>query len=226
MTDPGSKLIDSMVRDLQPVRPVRIGAVLALLLALEVVVLIVGTSWGGIRPDIGQRLRDPRFVAFVAILLASAVGSAWAALRLSVPGRELSGRAFAALFLLPSLAAAAAVALLPWGGRWTGIGSMMGACWHCISFTAATALVPWLGVVLTVSRLAPLNPARVGILAGLSAFALGAVGTQLHCGCNDGYHLALGHYLPVLAMALITGAIVARVLRMRTDARSASGVKQ
>jgi len=225
MSDSGRKLIDSIVRDLRPVRPVRIGAVLGLLLAVEAVVLAAGIGWSGIRPDIGARLRDPRFVGFVAILATAAIGSAWAALRLSVPGRELSGRALAGLLLLPSLAAAAAVVLLPWGGSWADLRPAMWACWHCISFTAATAFVPWLFVVVTVSRLAPLRPARVGILAGLSAFALGALATELHCAARDGYHLALGHYLPVLVMALVTGAFVARVLRMRADARSRKGVE-
>lgn len=225
MSDPGRNLIDAMVRDLRPVRPVRIAPVLALLLAVEAVVLATGTGCAGIRADIWERLRDPRYLAFIAVLVTAAAGSAWAALRLSVPGREPPGRAVVGLLLLPSLAAAAAVALLPWGGSWTGIGPTMGACWHCISFTAATAFVPWLVVMATVSRLAPLRPARVGILAGLSAFALGALGTELHCDARDGYHLALGHYLPVVGMALVTSVFVARVLRMRTDARSRKGVQ-
>jgi hypothetical protein len=224
MAERGKDLIDSMVRDLRPVRPVRIGAVLALLLAVEAIVLATGTGCAGIRADIWERLRDPRYLAFVGVLTTAAIGSAWAALRLSVPGREPPGRALVGLLLLPSLAAIAAVAWLPWGGSWVGIGPTMGACWHCISFTAATAFVPWLFVVVAVSRLAPLRPARVGILAGLSAFALGALGTELHCSARDGYHLAIGHYLPVLVMALVTGIFVARMLRMRNDARSRKGV--
>lgn len=226
MSKPGKKLIEEMVEDLRPVRPVRIGAVLALLVAVEAVVLAVGISWTGIRPDIHDRLHDGEFIGFVTILATAAIGSAWGALRLSVPGRELSGRALAGLLLLPSLAAAAAVVLLPWGGQWNDIRPIMWACWHCISFTAATAFIPWLFVVLAVSRLAPLRPARVGILAGLSAFALGALATELHCAAREGYHLALGHYLPVLVMALVTGVFVARVLRVRTDARSRQGVEE
>jgi hypothetical protein len=226
MSEPGNKLIDEMVRDLRPVRPARIGVALALLLAVEAVVLAVGIGWSGIRPDISERLYDPRFIGFVSILMTAAIGSAWAALRLSVPGRELSRPALLGLLLLPSLAAAAAVVLLPWGGRWADIRPIMWACWHCISFTAATAFIPWLFVVMTVSRLAPLRPARVGVLAGLSAFALGALATELHCASREGYHLALGHYLPVVGMALITGIFVARVLRLRTKARSRQGVDE
>jgi hypothetical protein len=225
MREQGKNLIDAMVRDLRPVRPVRIAPVLALLLAVEGVVLATGTGCAGIRVDIWERLHDPRYIAFVGVLATAAIGSAWAALRLSVPGREPPGRSLLGLLLLPSLAATVAIAWLPWGGSWTGIGPTMGACWHCISFTAATAFVPWLFVVAVVSRLAPLRPARVGILAGMSAFALGALGTELHCSARDGYHLALGHYLPVLVMALVTGVFVARVLRMRTDARSRGGVE-
>lgn len=216
MADPGKDLFESMVRDLRPVRPVRIGSVLALLVVVEAVVLVAGMSWAGVRTDIQEQLRDPRFVAFAAVLATVAVGSAWAALRLSMPGRDLSRSALAALLLLPSLAAAAAVVLLPWGGRWIGIGPTMCACWHCIAFTAAAALVPWLFVVVAISRLAPLRPVRAGIFAGLSAFALGALATELHCAARDGYHLALGHYLPVLVMAVVTGVIVARALKIPT----------
>jgi len=222
----GKNLIDSIVRDLRPVRPVRLGAVLALLLAVEVAFLVAGTGWAGIRHDIAERLGDPRFVVFAGLLASVAVGSAWAALKLSVPGRELSGAAFAGLLLLPLLAATAAAVVLPWGGGWAGLGPTMAACWRCIALTAGTALVPWLFVVAAVSRLVPLRPTRVGILSGLSAFALGALVTELHCAARDGYHLALGHYLPVLAMALVTGVVVARVLQTRVRERSREGVDQ
>jgi hypothetical protein len=226
MSEPHNTVIDEIIRDLRPVRPVRIGAVMALLLAVEGVVLAAGIGWSGIRPDIRDRLHDPSFVGFVGILATAAIGSAWAALRLSVPGRDLSLRALVGLLLLPSLAAIAAVGLLPWGGRWADIRPIAWACWRCISFTAATAFIPWLFVVMTVSRLAPLRPARVGIFAGLSAFALGAMATELHCASREGYHLALGHYLPVAVMALMTGVFVAIVLRTRTGSRSRKGVEE
>jgi len=105
MADAEKNLIDSIVRDLRPVRPVRIGAVLGLLIAVEAVVLATGTACTGIRSDILERFREPPFVALLAILVTAAVGSAWAALRVSVPGRDLSRAALAGLLLLPSIAA-------------------------------------------------------------------------------------------------------------------------
>jgi len=226
MSDLRENLVASIVRDLRPVRPVRLGAVLALLLAVEVVFLVAGIGWAGIRHDIAERLRDLRFVASAGLLVSVAVGSAWGALKLSVPGRELSGAAFSGLLLLPLIAGTAAALFLPWGGHWVGFGPTMVACWRCIALTAGAALVPWLFVVAAVSRLAPLRPARVGILAGLSAFAVGALVTELHCAARDGYHLALGHYLPVLAMALVTGVVVARALKARARNGSRKGVDQ
>lgn len=226
MSDLGKNLVDSLVRDLRPVRPVRLGAVLALLLAMEVVFLVAGTGWAGIRHDIAGRLRDAHFIAVAALLVAVAVGSAWGALKLSVPGRELSGAAFAALLVLPPIAATAAVLLLPLGGRWAGFGSTMADCWRCIALTGGVAVVPWLFLVVAVSRLAPLRTTRVGLLSGLSALALGGLVTELHCAARDGYHLALGHYLPVLAMALVTGVVIARVLKARAPERARQGVDQ
>jgi hypothetical protein len=217
-----SHIVDALVADLEPVRPFRLRRTLAALLLLETAVLVVAVLVSGVRADLAARLVDPRSLVLMAVLTTAAAGSAWAALRLSVPGRDLSRIALTALVALPVLAAVVTATLLPWGGEWTGFGPVLQTCWRCIARTAATAALPWAVVVLLVSRLAPLRPLRIALFAGVSAFALGALATEFHCAAQDAYHLAVGHYAPVSLLAAATAWIVARSLGSRLSASRGS----
>jgi hypothetical protein len=66
-----------------------------------------------------------------------------------------------------------------------------------------------------------LRTLRVGVFAGLSAFLVGAAVVQLHCGSNDAYHLAFGHFLPVAVLAIVTGTAVSAYLRMQNSVSDA-----
>jgi hypothetical protein len=215
------KVIDDILRDLEPVRPVRLGLLLTGLIALEIAVLAAMPGVWGWRPDLSERLADPAFLFVLTALIVAAGLSAWCALRTSVPGREVSGTRLCLLFGVPLAVALMVVSVAPWGGVWHGFGPLMDGCWGCIGVSAVTALVPWVVVVLVVARLAPLRTLRVGLFAGLSAFLVGAAVTELHCGSGDAYHLAVGHYVPIAVLALVTGIVVSACLRRRAASLAA-----
>jgi hypothetical protein len=213
-------VIDDIVRGLEPVRPVRLGLLLAGLIVVEVAVLLGMPAVWGWRSDLSQQLVDPAFLFVLTVLLVAAALSAWCALRMAIPGRDVPRARLWLLFGVPVAAAFLVVSLAPWGGSWQGIGPLWDGCWACIGVTAITALVPWVFVVVLVARLAPFRTLRVGMYAGLTAFLIGAAVTELHCGSGDAYHLAFGHYLPVAVLASITGFVVSAYLRRRGSGRT------
>lgn len=218
MTEARRRLVASLVEGLHPVRRVRLGRVFLALLAVELGALLAGVAVAGMRADLGDRLAEARFVALAGGLAIAAFGGAWAALRSSIPGREPPVAALAFLFLLPVAAGVAAASFLPWGGRWEGAAAFVGSCSPCIANTALVAVGPWVVAVFLVARMAPLRPMRTALVAGVSAFAVGALATELHCGARDGYHLAIGHYLPVAVLAAVAALGVAGALRLSTRA--------
>jgi hypothetical protein len=127
----------------------------------------------------------------------------------------------ALLFVAPIALMTMVLVASPWGGRWPGWGSIADGCMVCVAITAASAAIPWIATVMLVSRLAPLREVRVGLFAGLSAFLLGSLVSQLHCPNGDSYHLATGHFLPVSVFSVLTTYTAAVLLRSRTRSRAA-----
>jgi len=217
MSERRAEIIDRIVSDLEPVRPVRLRSFFLALFAVELLILISTPVLFGWRTDIAKQLADPAFVFVLTVLLVAAALSGWSALRMSVPGREVGGTPLSVLFAVPLVAALLVVIVSPWGGSWPGFSALMDGCWACIGVSTVTAVVPWIVGVVLVARLAPLRALRVGVFAGLSAFLVGAAVLQLHCGSNDAYHLAFGHFLPVAVLALLTGAAVSGYLRLQVS---------
>jgi hypothetical protein len=120
---------------------------------------------------------------------------------------------------VPIALAGLVLILNPFSATWPGLASAATGCLHCAGLTAAAAAVPWLVVLAVVSRLAPLNELRIGMFAGLSAFLVGAIVTELHCPANSGYHLAFGHYLPVVLFSALACVAAAAVIRIRPRSR-------
>lgn len=208
--------IQALVSDLEPVKPVRLERLFGLCLVVELLVVVVAAWATGVRADIGERLTDWTFLLLVATLAVSAASSAVVALRLSIPGRDVQAQSRIFLFIYPIVLALLILAFQPWGSSWPGAGPFLNMCWRCIGVTSAAAVVPWVGLIVVLGGLAPLNGPRVGLFAGLSAFLVGALATQFHCASGDGYHLAIGHYLPIAILAAFTTLVAAPLLRVRS----------
>ena len=120
---------------------------------------------------------------------------------------------------VPLLLAGAIIVFQPAGASFPGLSSLAGGCLQCAGFTAAGAAVPWLVMLALLGRLAPFNELRTGMHAGLAAFLIGSIATELRCGADSAYHVAFGHYLPVILFSAVTAIVAAAVLRarLRTD---------
>ncbi len=207
------ELVERLVADLRPVRPVRLARVFGWFLLGEVCAAAAVAWMMGLRPDIGQRLAEPAFVAMLAALALAGAGCAAAAVHAALPGRYVRRSAEFWLLASPLLLAALVLLVRPWPEHWQGWRVFLTGCWKCTAATAASAALPWLVAVVVLRRLAPLIALRVALFAGFSAFLIGALVTQLHCPMVSNMHLAFAHLLPVMLLSAAACGITAALLK-------------
>src|SRR6266849_2248694 len=100
-TPAAASLVDLLVGDLAPVRPVRLVRTIMMAIVVEAAV-VLGCAWLlGARIVAVERLDDPVFAGLVLALAAGAAASAVAMTSLSIPGREVSASSRIALLGLP-----------------------------------------------------------------------------------------------------------------------------
>lgn len=83
----------------------------------------------------------------------------------------------------------------------------------CTVWGTAAGSVTFAALILWLRRGAPVVPERSGLLAGLSAGAIGTLAYGLHCTHSDLAHNGLVHALPVVIAALIGRLVVPPLLR-------------
>jgi len=196
------ELIDRLVRDVTPVRPLAPPAVRVARWALVSTVCVgAGVALAHVRHDIGASMWTTSFLVQAGLLLTASLFGATAALVVGVPGAQptwatrwvpLGAIAAWAAWLVESIATQPDHLRVWWPGPAV----------HCAATVTLLALLPGLLLWSLVRRAAPLRPAWAGLLATLTAAAAGALGTQLICPRNDAAHLLLWHAAPVMAMAI------------------------
>lgn len=173
------ELIDALVGDLKPVRPLRPPAwrlIGWLAVSVPVMALIVVAM--RLRPDIGAKLADPVFLTQELASLATALVAGWAALVTCVPG-EPRWKLWAPV--APLALWIATLGRQCWD-EWVRLG-VSGMEFHsdlmCLPAIAMTGAVPALAIVFAIRRGARLR-ARYAVLWGsLAAAALANVGLRL-----------------------------------------------
>ena len=145
-------LIRLLVRNLEPVQPVRLARMLAACLVVEALVVVGAAVTVGVRYDLSERIGEPSFIAVLVVLALGAAGSAVVALRLALPGRVVSNSTSLLLLSVPIAAAVLVVLVAPWGARWPGLVPLMQGCWHCAGVTTVAATVPWAAAVFSTMR--------------------------------------------------------------------------
>src|SRR6478752_7290591 len=197
------ELIDRLVRDATPVRPLASPVVrLARWTLAASLCLASGVAWVHLRHDIGETLWTASFLVQAGLLIGAALLAAAAALVVSVPGAEPTP----ATRWLPLLA------IIAWAG-WL-LAAIIGqpeesrVWWptpapQCGVDISLLGLLPGVLLWSLVRRAAPLRPAWTGLLATLTAAAVGALGTQLICSNNGAAHLLFWHFGPVLFLTAV-----------------------
>ena len=207
------ELIDTLVRDATPVRPLAPAAVRLARWALATALcLIVGVALVQLRHDIAETMWTASFLVQAGLLIGTALLAAAAALVVGVPGAEPAPAArWLPLVAITAWAGwlLAAILAQPADSRiWWPVPAP-----ECGADITLFGLAPGVLLWSLVRRTAPLRPAWAGLLATLTAAALGALATQLVCSNNDAAHLLLWHFGPVTALTAVGIQLGRRFLR-------------
>ena len=207
------KMIDRLVDDLTPVKPLKARDGLALTLMTAAVFAALVAVFGGIRGDILMGIPDPMFFLRGGALLLLGLTSSYAVIAMSQPavGNSFKGWVWAlfAALLFPATAAVMAMIAAPdnmsifvprYGVECLAISMLVGT-------GIAAAQVFWL------RRGAPVALDRAGWLIGMSSGALGAAAYSLHCPFNSIFYIGLWYSLAVAICAILGRLIVPRLIR-------------
>ena len=172
-----SDIIRELTRSAGPVRRLSrpwLRALVWIALSLPAALLVVLAM--GLRPNLPQKLGDPRFLVEQAAALATAATAAFAAFCAVIPGR----RPWLLLLPLPAVAvwlgSLAEACLNAWmlDGRLT-----LALDWLCLPNIALVGAIPALAMAVMIRKGAPLFPHAAVALGGLAAAALGDFGLRL-----------------------------------------------
>jgi hypothetical protein len=207
------RLIRRLVADAMPTPVTRpVSTRLAWWVAVTAVVTAVPVSVSILRgKGPGESALATGFLGEAALTLIIALSAAFAALTLSVPGRERP------LITVPvpvvSYGAwlvwlAAGVSTIPvlTAGTWLAPPAAKCAAHVLAASLPAGAWLAWL-----VREGAPLRPRLTGVMTALAAGATGALATQLTCVNRAAPHILLWHAVPVFAVAA-SGVLMAGLL--------------
>jgi hypothetical protein len=172
-------LIGMIVAEVRPVRRLRspahrVALWLAVTLPCVAVVVLIMTP----RPDLAQKLADPRFQTEQLAAFATALAAAFAAFSAVIPGRSrwiLLRPVVPLAAWLASLGQDCARILLIAGPE----GLRLGWDWVCIPAIAMVGTVPAFAIVVMLRRGAPVLPCTAVALGALAAAALGNFGLRL-----------------------------------------------
>ena len=195
-----SDLIESLVADAKPVRPLGPPAMRAAgwLLFAVLVLILVGVAHG-VRPDLTAKLQEPVFVVGVVAAALTGILAAVASFIASVPGRSLRW------LLLPLPALAAWISTIGYGclTNWVEIGPngmSMGETARCFATLGLTGIPLSLALLIMLRHVARLAPAPVVMTGSLAVAAFTAVA------------LSMFHPLDATVMILIWNFGVATIL--------------
>lgn len=217
MTSGTDRLIASLVRQLEPVRPLpRLRLAFAVILAVWAT-LLGAVVWAHEGPlGIRALFDDGVYLGSALGLALAALGATVSALAAGVPGRERveTGGMGVALF---GLVAAAAACLLGMETLREMVASPhVGVDRMCLQEGALLSLLPG-GVILSfLVRGWAMHPLRAAAVALLASGALGGLIVHASCGLLEPRHLLLGHLgvpLVFVVLGLYPLAVILRRIR-------------
>ncbi|MCU0728909.1 MAG: DUF1109 domain-containing protein [Sphingopyxis sp.] len=205
-------LFDSLVDDLQPVRPMRRwhGAVvitaLLLLLSLAVSVLL------GVRADLSMLRPSSLFLLRSAMLLLVGVATASAVTAAIRPGVGQRQQGWGWALIAAAMIPLASLVLILQHGLPVAEIFANSAVW-CLGVSLAGAALIAAALVSWLRRGAVTQPRRTGMLVGISAGAFGTLAYNLYCPSNSIHYAAIWYGLVLVISAIAGRVVLPRFLR-------------
>jgi hypothetical protein len=206
-------LINALVVDLT-VSKIRFRQILVGATALGSIIAIVAfLFWIGVRPDIGQALRTPRFLFKFVVTLSLATTTAGLLWRLARPGVPAGPWAWAWLAAPALLVVAVIVELVvmptaTWLPRLVGTNARF-----CLMLIPFLSIGPLACIMLALRQGAPTRPGLTGAVAGLAAGGIAATLYASHCTDDSPLFVATWYSLAIGIVTLVGYIIGSRFLR-------------
>lgn len=205
--------IDTLVAQLEPVRPLKLAGGMSRALAAVLAATGVAIFGMGLRPGLLGGKLDPVFLLSSGLFLLLACAASSSIIQMSRPqvGNHQTGWLWATAMaaLLPASALLIWVVSLASGDH----PSVDENGWVCTAQGVALGLIMAVLLTLWLRRGAATSPERAGLLTGIASGSAGIFALGLHCPYNDIAHIGLWHGLAVLVSALAGRWIVPAAIR-------------
>lgn len=207
-------LLDGLVADLRPVRPVRTRTLVLVTVASWLVAASVVAATAGVREDLVRLRPHAMVIVRMAVLLALGVTSL-----ASVAGRARPGSArrpqpgwllalgCGLLFPALTVVGSALRGALPMAELEAGT-----APW-CLLASSAGALLVAAGAIGWLRRCAPTAVVRSAWLTGLGSGALGTLAYSLHCPSESVAYIGIWYALVIGLVAVAGRVFIPRLIR-------------
>lgn len=212
------KLIQDLVEDLKPVKPVRFSRLILLWLFLSFLSSATILAFLGMRSDLNAQMQThafwTSFIAFFAAMFVCLVMT----LRLSIPGLEPKSKKpiGLSLFLLAYLPAHF---ILISEFSYENLIQNLNHGFECTLAIVLIALVPFIVIQIFIAKLFPMRIFFVAWHSGFAALWLGSLALQTHCMNDSGLHILLWHYLSVAIFSIVVFLPIAwMILRKKEQA--------
>lgn len=157
----------------------------------------------GVRPDLGECLRQPRYVMDLTAALVTAIGAAWAATISVLPGRPIWQQALPAV---PALAWTGLLVLSAWSDPLPVRQDLI-----CLPVIAMLGLLPCVALIVAMRRGEVLAPC-IGMFLAVSASAsLGYAGLRLIHPEDAGRMVLVWQFGPVILLSTLAACLGSRI---------------
>lgn len=206
-------LIDGLVEDLQPSRPLTMRR--GLVIASGSAALAVGAValFFGVRPDLIAANPNPVFLLTTGLFLILGIAASFTVIGMSRPqvGSTHAGWAWAVAMAALLPLSAAVMGFVNHGNTFFQSHPTQGI--NCLTHGSLLGLIVGAALTFWLRRGAPTSPEQAGLLTGLAAGSLGIFAYSLHCPFDDIYHIGIWHSLAVAVSALAGRAVVPALIR-------------
>lgn len=206
-------LIDHLVSDLRPVRPVSFAQGLGIAAASLATTFVAAIVMTGLRWDLASLAASPIYMIATGLFLLLGMIASISVITQSQPrvGADHSGWKWAALMLIILPLAALISSLGGWRSDFAVAAAMDGL--GCVMAGSVFALLTFAALTWWQRRGAPTAPERAGLLTGIAAGCFGIAGFSLSCAHSDIVHIGIWHTGAVIACAGLGRLFVPRLLR-------------
>jgi hypothetical protein len=197
------ELIVQLARSATPITPLPPPGVRTLRwLLLAVACGVAGVTVFGARSDVLARLSQLDYLGIALLALLTSAGAVVVTLVLAIPGAERTPALRVSTLGILGVWAATMIWSVLTSGR--GLPVSTDPHWPvCFMRVLIVGVLPAFALFAMVRRGFVLRPGWTSALAAVAAASIGALAAQLACPLDESGHGFLGHFVPVIFMAIV-----------------------